>query len=189
MIMNTTNLKILIVSGNSEMTAVYNTALQKAGADDISLSETGYVEGFDVVIFNLPLEGRFGLDEAAAAAKTESVFVLAVAPQKNMDEIIKRLGDSPLMLLARPFSADAFELTVRNIFLMAVKTLSYRGKLIEAENKISDIKLIERAKFTLVEYLSLNEAEAHRYIQKNAMDRRVKQVEVAKEVLRTYEVY
>jgi response regulator NasT len=181
-------LKTLIVSSNPEMTAVYHAALQKAGALDITVSESGYAEGFDAVIFNLPLEGRFGLEEAANASNSESVFVMAVAPQKNMEEIIRRLGDSPLMLMARPFSVSAFELTIRNIIRMAAKTLSYRGKLIEAENKISDIKLIERAKFTLVEYLSLSEAEAHRYIQKNAMDRRVKQVEVAKEVLRTYEV-
>jgi response regulator NasT len=186
--MNAEKLKTLIVSGNAEMTAVFHAALQKAGAEDITVSEAGYIDGFDVVIFNLPLEGRFGLEEAANAAKTESVFVMAVAPQKNMEEIMKRLGDSPLMLFARPFSAAALEISLRNVIRMAVKTLSYRGKLIEAEHKISDIKLIERAKFTLVEYLSLNEAEAHRYIQKNAMDRRVKQVEVAKEILRTYEV-
>jgi response regulator NasT len=186
--MNAEKLKTLIVSNNAEMTAVFFAALQKAGAEDITVSEAGYIDGFDAVIFNLPLEGRFGLEEAANAAKTESVFVLAVAPQKNMDEIIKRLGDSPLLLLSRPFSVAALELTLRNLTRLAMKTLSYRGKLIEAEHKISDIKLIERAKFTLVEYLSLNEAEAHRYIQKNAMDRRVKQVEVAKEVLRTYEV-
>jgi response regulator NasT len=63
-----------------------------------------------------------------------------------------------------------------------------RGKLVSAENKIADLKFIERAKFVLAEYLSLTEAEAHRYIQKNAMDRRVRQVEVAKDILKTYEV-
>jgi response regulator NasT len=71
---------------------------------------------------------------------------------------------------------------------MKEKNLDISGKIIEAETKIADVKLIERAKFVLAKYLSLTEAEAHRYIQKNAMDNRVKQVEVAKDILKTYEI-
>jgi response regulator NasT len=181
-----TIMKTLIVSVNPEITAIFHAALVKAGADDITVSETAATTGYDVVIFNLPLTGRFGLDESVAAAK--DTFVLAAIPAKNIEKVIERIGNSSLMLLSKPFSASALELTIRNIIRMKEKNLDISGKLIEAETKIADVKLIERAKFVLAKYLSLTEAEAHRYIQKNAMDNRVKQVEVAKDILKTYEI-
>ena len=53
---------------------------------------------------------------------------------------------------------------------------------------ISDIKLIDRAKITLVEYLNMSEDESHKYIEKQAMDLRITKVEVAKNILKIYEI-
>ncbi|MDR0904082.1 MAG: ANTAR domain-containing protein [Ruminococcus sp.] len=186
-------MKSLIVSANSEIAAVFHSALTKAGADTITVSERGNEDGrafsgFDIVIYNLPLEGRFGLDEAAATAKTDDTFVLCAVPAKNIEKVIERIGNSAIMLVSKPFSASALELTVRNIVRMKETDLNVRGKLVEAETKIADIKLIERAKFVLSKTLSLTEAEAHRYIQKTAMDTRSRQVEVARGILKTYEM-
>ena len=55
------------------------------------------------------------------------------------------------------------------------------------KNKIRDIKLIDRAKLTLIQYLNMSEEESHRYIEKQAMDRRITKVEVAKNILKIYE--
>jgi response regulator NasT len=181
-------MKSLIVSANPEIAAVFHSALIKAGANDITISENKASGGFDFVIFNLPLDGRFGLDEAAALAKTGDVFVLCAVPAKNIEKVIERVGDSTILLVSKPFSAAALELTIRNIVRMKEKNLAVNDRLIEAETKIADIKLIERAKYVLSKTLSLTEAEAHRYIQKTAMDTRVKQVEVARGVLKTYEM-
>ena len=65
-------------------------------------------------------------------------------------------------------------------------------KFIINENKklkktISDIKLIDSAKITLVEYLNMSEDESHKYIEKQAMDLRITKVEVAKSILKIYE--
>jgi response regulator NasT len=180
-------MKVLIISTNDDITAMFVDALKSIGAADITVADK-FNDGFDVAVFNLPLEGRFGLEEAATAAKSDNVFVIAAAAAKNIDKIIEKIGDNPLMLIAKPFKADALALTMRNLWVSAVKAFAMRGRLAEAENKIADLKLIDRAKFVLAEYLSLTEAEAHRYIQKNAMDRRVRQAEVAKEILRTYEI-
>ena len=67
-----------------------------------------------------------------------------------------------------------------------------RYNFIINENKklkktISDIKLIDRAKITLVEYLNMSEDESHKYIEKQAMDLRITKVEVAKSILKIYE--
>ena len=53
--------------------------------------------------------------------------------------------------------------------------------------KLGDAKLIGRAKCVLVQYLNMTEADAHRFIEKRAMDRRVSSREVALDILKMYE--
>ena len=55
------------------------------------------------------------------------------------------------------------------------------------QKKMEDFKVIDRAKCTLVGVLKMNEHQAHRYIQKQAMDQRVKPRIIADSILKTYE--
>ena len=55
------------------------------------------------------------------------------------------------------------------------------------KEKLGDAKLIGRAKCVLVQYLNMTEADAHRFIEKRAMDRRVSRREVALDILKMYE--
>lgn len=50
-----------------------------------------------------------------------------------------------------------------------------------------DIKIINRAKQVLITRLSMSEPEAHRYIEKRAMDMRLTKRAVAESILKTYE--
>ena len=55
------------------------------------------------------------------------------------------------------------------------------------EEKMEEIRLVNRAKWLLIECLSMTEADAHRYIEKTAMDTGSKRREVAESIIRTYE--
>ncbi|MEI6100274.1 MAG: ANTAR domain-containing protein [Eubacteriales bacterium] len=48
-------------------------------------------------------------------------------------------------------------------------------------------EIINRAKTTLMEYLGFTEPQAHRYIEKHAMDMRVTKIEIAINILKIYE--
>jgi len=67
----------------------------------------------------------------------------------------------------------------------AIKLKAANADLLQ---KINDLKLIDRAKCVLIEVLKLSESQAHRYIQKQAMDQRLPQTEIAKNILKTYEL-
>ena len=54
-------------------------------------------------------------------------------------------------------------------------------------DKIADLKIIGRAKCVLIEYLKMTEKEAHRYIEKQAMDLRLSKRTAAENILKTYE--
>ena len=50
-----------------------------------------------------------------------------------------------------------------------------------------DIRIINRAKYILMEYLSMTEPQAHKYLEKQAMDMRLTKIEVAENLLSTYD--
>ena len=45
---------------------------------------------------------------------------------------------------------------------------------------------MNRAKWLLIECLNMTEAEAHRYIEKQAMDLRISRREAAENIIKTY---
>lgn len=55
------------------------------------------------------------------------------------------------------------------------------------QKKLGDTKLVNRAKLLLISRLQMSEAEAHRYIEKTAMDTGESRREVALRLIRTYE--
>ena len=55
------------------------------------------------------------------------------------------------------------------------------------QNKLEEIRLINRAKCVLIQYLNMTEQQAHRYIEKQSMDLRQSRVVTAESILKTYE--
>ena len=51
---------------------------------------------------------------------------------------------------------------------------------------MEEIRLINRAKMILMQNLNMTEQDAHRYIEKEAMDRCIKKIAVAEQVIKTY---
>ena len=70
-----------------------------------------------------------------------------------------------------------------------IKIFNGQGfKLSDAlEEKIEEIRLVNRAKWLLIERLGMTEAEAHRYIEKQSMDQRIPRRELAENIIKTYE--
>ncbi|MBQ8898803.1 MAG: ANTAR domain-containing protein [Clostridia bacterium] len=59
-------------------------------------------------------------------------------------------------------------------------------KTLSIEEKMEEIRIVNRAKWILIRELKLDEPEAHRYIEKQAMDRCISKRIVAEEIIKTY---
>ena len=53
--------------------------------------------------------------------------------------------------------------------------------------KMDSIRIVNRAKWLLIERLGMTEQDAHGYIEKEAMNRRRTSREIAEEIIRMYE--
>ena len=59
-------------------------------------------------------------------------------------------------------------------------------KSLSIEEKMEEIRIVNRAKWILIRELKLDEPEAHRYIEKQAMDRCISKRIVAEDIIKTY---
>ena len=91
------------------------------------------------------------------------------------------------MLLSKPFSTTLFVQAMHMAAAGNHRLLRARQENARLQEKIAQVRLVSRAKCCLVEHEHMTEAEAHRYIEKQAMDTRRDRTEIAQEVLENYE--
>lgn len=142
---------------------------------------------YDLCIINAPLGDETGEKLAISIAQKGFCQVILIAKAEFADAIGEKVEDYGVITLGKPLSKD----TLWNALKITSATFK-KMKRMQKENKkllerIEDIRVITRAKCILVSYLSMTEEEAHRYIEKQAMDMRITRREVAEEVLKTYE--
>ena len=140
----------------------------------------------DLVILNAPLRDEFGTQLALNLAQ-DNLCVLMLVPAESFDAVCYKVEDEGILTLSKPVS--------RSGLLGAIKLLTaMRGKLrkLDRQNqalqeKMQDIRTVNRAKWLLIEIKRMTENEAHYYIEKQAMDMRLSRREVAENIIRTYD--
>ncbi len=142
---------------------------------------------FDLCIINAPLPDEFGGNIAVNIAANGISEVILIVKSEYFDEISEKVEDFGVITIAKPISKTL----LWNAIKLAQATHK-RIKAVQNENKklvqkIEDIRIVDRAKCILIPHLSMSEPEAHRYIEKQAMDMRVTRREIAEKILRTYE--
>lgn len=140
-------------------------------------------KNFEVIVINTPLPDEFGHELGTDAVQKTDAGVILLTKTGTAEQISDKLQDFGVLVLGKPFSAPQFRQAVQ----MAASNYK-RLALLRAENqklldKIAQLRLVDRAKCYLIEKKGMTETEAHRLIEKNAMDTRRSRGEVAREIL------
>lgn len=139
---------------------------------------------YDFVIINSPLSDdvgtRFAIDVSSNSA------VLLLANSDVYEEMNYRLSRHGVFTLAKPFSKAMIATAIN--WLSSAREIIRRTqkKSSSIEEKMEEIRIVNRAKWLLINELKMSEPEAHRYIEKQAMDRCVPKLTVANEIINTY---
>ena len=185
-------MNVLIAGKTSEICDSIAGLLIELDCDNISTFTSGAIvrgvdiSRFDSVIISTPLSDEFGLDLVADIAKDAKNGIVVLAKHEIADEVQNRIKFTGAYVLPRPFTKQALVQTIR----MAQMAKENMQRLEQERSKLSkqleDTKIIDRAKCCLIQYLNLTENQAHRHIQKLAMDTRRTQREIADDILNTY---
>lgn len=141
---------------------------------------------YDFVIINAPLPDdlgtRFAID---LCEKTESV-VLLLLKNDFYEDVSAKVQPNGVFTLRIPISVQGIKLGLSWMAAARERIRKLEKKAMTVEEKMEEIRLVNRAKWILIEQLKMTEEEAHHYIEKQAMNRCLSKKEIALGILKTY---
>lgn len=185
---------LLIISGSDKGVDNLSGLILAMVKPDITTARSGSEAGrlllkadFDMVIINAPLTDEFGDELAQRIADGSTAGVILIVNSTLADEIAYKVEEHGVFVVPKPLRRELFYQTIRMANVARNRMLGLQKKNIKLQQKIENIRLVDRAKYTLMQYLNMTEPQAHRYIEKRAMDMRMTKHEVAENILKTYE--
>lgn len=140
----------------------------------------------DIVIINTPLKDDFGTELALDLADG-SAGVLLLVKNELYDQICYKVEDSGVLTLGKPTSRQGFYSAVKLLTAMTARLSKLEKANHTLQEKMTDIRVVNRAKWLLIEHHHMKEQDAHYFIEKQAMDTRLSRREVAENIIRSYD--
>ena len=141
---------------------------------------------FDIVLINTPLPDDFGMHLAIDICTGSGAGVLLLVKNDPYNEIYSKVVRYGVITLSKPTNRQMVAQNLRILCATRERIRQMQAKQATVEEKIKEIRLVNRAKWLLIECLNMTEAEAHRYIEKQAMDLRISRREAAENIIKTY---
>ena len=142
---------------------------------------------FDIVLINAPLPDDFGMRLAIDICTNSGAGVLLLVKNDLFNDIYAKVVGYGVITLSKPTNSQIVTQNLRILCATRERMRQMQARQATVEEKIEEIRLINRAKWLLIECLSMTEPEAHRYIEKQSMDARISKREVAENIIKTYQ--
>lgn len=187
--------RVLLISGSSKGLDMLVQLIRSAGNYEISALSAGNEarriinhKEFELIIINAPLSDEFGHELSIDIAEKTSSGVVLICKAEISEDVSDKVGDYGVFVVSKPLNKTLFFQALKLVSAARSRILGIRNENVKLQSKIEEIRLINRAKCTLMQYLKFTEPQAHRYIEKQAMDLRKTKAEVAQTILKTYEL-
>ncbi|MDY3224779.1 MAG: ANTAR domain-containing protein [Candidatus Faecousia sp.] len=141
---------------------------------------------FDFVIINSPLPDETGVRFAIDAGSRADTVVLLLLRSENYEDVNERVSGYGVFTLQVPTPASTIRQGLKWMIAVRERLRKMETKNLSIEEKMEEIRLVNRAKWILIEQLKMSESEAHRHIEKQAMDRCTSKKEIALSIIKTY---
>ena len=142
---------------------------------------------FDIVLINAPLPDDFGMRLAIDICTNSGAGVLLMVKNDLFNDIYAKVVGYGVITLSKPTNSQMVTQNLRILCATRERMRQMQARQATVEEKIEEIRLVNRAKWLLIECLSMTEPEAHRYIEKQSMDERISKREVAENIIKTYQ--
>lgn len=185
---------VLLVSSSDKTREFFTQLLRADKYSQITAAGSGSearrllaAGNFDLILINAPLSDEFGHELSVLATESTSAGVILIVKSEVADDVAAKVEDFGVFVMAKPIGRQLFYQSLKLVEASRRRLLGLRDENIKLQNKVEEIRLINRAKCVLIQYLNMTEPQAHRYIEKQAMDMRITRREVALGILKTYE--
>lgn len=194
MVYNSKKYSVLVVSSSDKMTDAFRSLLPSTRYSNVVFVNSAAAAKravldtfFDFIIINTPLKDDFGTDFAVEISRSKSSVCLLMVKTEFYEKINYQVTPYGVFTIMKPTSTANMEQALRWLASARERLIQSDKKTDSIEGKMKEIRIVNRAKWLLIENLKMTEADAHRYIEKQAMDNCVSKMSIAEDILKTYQ--
>ena len=184
---------VLLVSSASNLNNTLHELLPAATyspvntVGNVSAAKRALAErDFDFVIVNSPLPDEDGMRFSIDAGGKKNTVALLMVRSEQYSETFERASEFGVFTLSKPLSKTSMAQALDWLVSARERLRMTEKKVLSVEEKMDEIRIVNRAKWLLISELKMTEPDAHRYIEKQAMDRCVPRRRVAEDIIKTY---
>ena len=183
---------VLIAAGSEKSAATLGELLRAGHNPAVLCSTTKGAEArrlmlereFELAVISAPLTDENGVDLAMDLSQYLFCGIVLIVGAPYAEDIGAGVGKHGVFVLEKPIHRPFFHSSIRVIESSLAKMRTLENKAVQLQGRIEDLRLIDRAKCTLMECRGFSEQQAHRYIEKEAMDFRLPKRQVAEKIIK-----
>lgn len=184
---------MLIVSSSDKINDSFSRILDRAVFSPLKfVSDAGKARrellehSYDIIIINSPLPDEFGTKLAVDASVSCGAGILLLTKSDVFDEISEEVAGYGVLAVSKPTSSGFLSQVICLLCGTRERLRNMERRTATLEEKMDEIRIVNHAKWVLIDSREMTEKEAHRYIEKAAMDRCVSKRVIAEEIIDSY---
>ena len=184
---------VLIVSASDTFNSALSPLLPDSKFDPVrieasvnSAKRALSYRSYDFIVINSPLPDDTGVRFAMDVSGLKTSVALLMVRSDVYAGTHSKVAEYGVYVLPKPTSKPVISQAIDWMIATRERLKIFEQKTMSTEEKMQEIRIVNRAKWILIEHLKMTEADAHRYIEKQAMDRCIFKREIAEEIIKTY---
>ncbi|MDE6276189.1 MAG: ANTAR domain-containing protein [Clostridia bacterium] len=139
--------------------------------------------GYALMIINAPLVDEFGYELAIYAVENTTMSVLMLVRGEVSEAVENKVEDYGVVVVSKPATGEGLFKTLKALYANHNRINSIMQSNRRLQDKIEELKLVDRAKCLLIAKEGMSEEQAHKYIESAAMDMRVSKKQIAEKII------
>lgn len=181
---------VLVVSSNEKFSSTIKLMLPVSKFPRVDFSTSAAAarremsaRAYDILLITSPLQDEFGTNLAIDVCEKTTSGVLLFVKNDRYDEVNAKVAPFGVLTLSIPTSTRTMRQTIDLLCSIRERMRRLEKKNVRLEEKMSEIRVVNRAKWILIEHQMMTEEQAHRFIEKTAMDECITKRAVAEKII------
>jgi len=183
--------RILVASATDKTHEVLTKFLFSCGVRDKTVRAASGSEArraladseYSLILVNTPLPDEFGHELAQDAAQETISGVILLVKAEAAEAAAHMVENNGVIVVPKPLPRATFIQALHLVRATQARLMGLKNENRKLQKRIEDIRLVDRAKCLLIECCAMSEPEAHAYIERQAMDRRLSKRKVAESII------
>ena len=183
--------QILILSGSNSAAVSLTGFLQQSFRCSVRTLSSAYQARSalehdlhtELVVINSPLLDENGVELAKFVTEHTTCNCILLLQQEQAEQLAWLTERYQVLVLGKPLNKPLLYQLISTLEI----SMRHYSRIVEEnrrlEQKLKDVRTVDRAKFLLMQYEGMTEAEAHAYLEKYAMDKRKRKSIAALEII------